>query len=261
MRDPSEDPTRQSEDLGRDSIEATRLGLANIDRVADYLVAATCKPNEDYELLSNMYDQLLAQRNRELGHVTAMVGGFEQINLFFGDADQIYHPIPVDRQREAVKFLVEQVLPGTPPSLSIRRSRCVWRPVAWRNECSVARSRSCTRSSMTADCGAWRNTSSGPAATRRPCTHPSQLLADLTQGIWTELDAEKPLIDLYRRNLQRGYVELLAAQVNARTPSSDLPSLARVELQSLRGKIEAKKLIPDLDPLTKRPPAADRRDD
>ena len=114
--DPGEDPTRQSEDLGRDSIEATRLGMANIDRVAEYLVAACCKPNEDYSLLENMYNQLLAQRNRELAHVVAMVGGFEQINLFFGDADQVYHPIPVDRQREAVAFLLQQAF-QTPAKL------------------------------------------------------------------------------------------------------------------------------------------------
>ena len=114
--DPGEDPTRQSEDLGADSIEATRLGLQNIDRVAAYLVAACCKPGEDYDLLSNMYDQLLSQRNRELGHVTGVVGGFEQINLFFGDADQIYQPISAERQKEAVAFLLQKAF-QTPAKL------------------------------------------------------------------------------------------------------------------------------------------------
>src|SRR5262245_18634617 len=59
--------------------------------VALYLVDACCKPGEDYELLKNMYSQLLSQRTRELMHVTGMIGGYEQINLYFGDADRVYH--------------------------------------------------------------------------------------------------------------------------------------------------------------------------
>ncbi|MBD3675177.1 MAG: zinc-dependent metalloprotease [Planctomycetaceae bacterium] len=55
---PSEDPTRQTEDLGSDSLEATKLGMKNIDRVADNLVAACSNEGENYDLLQNMYDQL-----------------------------------------------------------------------------------------------------------------------------------------------------------------------------------------------------------
>jgi hypothetical protein len=248
--DPSEDPTRQTEDLGRDSIEATRLGMANIDRVAEYLVSATCKPNENYDLLRNMYDQLLAQRNRELIHVTAMVGGFEQINLYFGDADQVYHPIPVDRQREAVKFLNQQAF-QTPAKL-------VDPQITLRLEASGAADRILSSQQgilrTLVNDGRLRRmaefaqrTGGDPAAIYTP----GQLLADLSQGIWTEIDADKPQIDLYRRNLQRAYVELLAAQVGNRGASSDLPGLARLELQGLRAKIEAKKGIADLEPMTK----------
>ena len=78
---------------------------------------------------------------------------------------------------------------------------------------------------------------------------PAQLLADLTHGIWTELDAEKPQVDLYRRNLQRAHVELLASQVNCPHDELRPAGLARCELQTLRAKIETKNK--DLDPLTK----------
>jgi hypothetical protein len=246
--DPSEDPTRQTEDLGRDSIEATRLGLANIDRVAGYLVAASCKPNKDYSLLRNMYDQLLAQRNRELVHVTAMVGGFEQINLFFGDADQVYHPVPVERQREAVAFLVQQAF-QTPtklvdPQITARLEASGAAERILGSQQSILRS--LVNDGRLRRMAEYAQRTGGDAAT---VYTPAQLLADLTQGIWTELDAEKPRIDLYRRNLQRAYVELLTAQVNAHAENSDLPGLARVELQTLRSKIEAKNK--DLDLLTK----------
>ena len=48
---PAEDPSQQTEDLGSDSIRATELGLKNIDRVAGFLVKATAKAGENYDLL------------------------------------------------------------------------------------------------------------------------------------------------------------------------------------------------------------------
>ena len=57
---------------------ATALGLKNITRVAGYLVEATSTPGEDYSLLRNMFDKLLGQWSRELGHVVGLVGGTEQ---------------------------------------------------------------------------------------------------------------------------------------------------------------------------------------
>ena len=48
-------------------IAATELGLKNIDRVAGYLVKATAKKGENYDLLRNMYDQLVGQREPRAG--------------------------------------------------------------------------------------------------------------------------------------------------------------------------------------------------
>ena len=123
-------------------------------------------------LLSNMYDQLLAQRNRELAHVTAMVGGFEQINLFFGDADQVYHPIPVDRQREAVAFLIQQAF-QTPAKL-------IDPQITLRLEASGAAERDPQQPAVDPAFARQRRTTpphggirrSAPAATRQPCTRP-----------------------------------------------------------------------------------------
>jgi hypothetical protein len=41
------------------------------------------------------------------------------------------------------------------------------------------------------------------------------LLGDLNDGLFHELDAKKPLIDLYRRELQRNYVTLLLVATGA----------------------------------------------
>jgi hypothetical protein len=64
----------------------------------------------------------------------------------------------------------------------------------------------------------------------------------------SELQDAKPSIDLYRRNLQRAYVDLLAEKVKSSSTDSDLPALARVELTEMLAKVKGK--YPTGDPLT-----------
>ena len=104
---PAEDPSQQTEDLGSDSIRATELGLKNIDRVAGYLVKATAKPGENYDLLRTIYTELIGQRNRELGHVANVVGGLIRNNLWFPDGKKIFSAVTPEQQKKAVQFLNE----------------------------------------------------------------------------------------------------------------------------------------------------------
>jgi hypothetical protein len=80
------------------------------------------------------------------------------------------------------------------------------------------------------------------------------LLTDLRRSIWKELRTHQT-IDVYRRNLQKTYVESLISVLNPAAPpisgpsitiffgpntkNTDLPSIARAELSSLRSQIRA----------------------
>ena len=66
---------------------------------------------------------------------------------------------------------------------------------------------------------------------------PEQFLADLRGTIFKELKMTSPAIDAYRRNLQRGYVELLAARINVRGVADDTRPLFRGELKLLNEDI------------------------
>ncbi len=90
---PAEDPSQQTEDLGSDSIRATELGLKNIDRVAGFLVKATAKAGENYDLLREIYGQMIGQRNRELGHVANVVGGLIRNNLWYPDGKKVFSAV------------------------------------------------------------------------------------------------------------------------------------------------------------------------
>ncbi|MCP5527065.1 MAG: zinc-dependent metalloprotease [Verrucomicrobiales bacterium] len=233
---PRVDSTQQTEDLGGDAVEATRLGLLNLQRVADYLVQATCRSGEDYELLENMYDQLLNQWNREMGHVVNVVGGVQEINLYYGDADRRYFPNEADYQRRAVAFLAEHAL-QTPrmfldPDVALRLTAAGVADKILSAQQRVLQglleSNRIERMAQAAD-----------ANEGEPLT-PSELILTLHEGLFSELAEDSPAIDVYRRNLQRAYVKYLAAAVKVQDPAtdSDLPALARQELQRLDARLE-----------------------
>ncbi|MFT7680334.1 MAG: hypothetical protein ACI8QC_004340 [Planctomycetota bacterium] len=232
---PGEDPSQQTEDLGADPILATTLGLKNIDRVASYLVDACCSEEDNYDLLRNMYDELLGQRNRELGHVASLVGGFVRSNLWYGDADKVYHPTPSARQREAIAFLHANAF-ETPYQL-------LDDDVLLRLEASGAPDRilSGQRRLLASLISEQRiDRMSEQAARSDDAYEPIDMMHDITIGLWHELVEPPVEIDLYRRNLQRAHIELLSSQLDAEdSEASDLPALSRGELAALLEAISA----------------------
>jgi len=226
---PRQDPSQQTEDLSADAVAATRLGVANLKRVATSLVAATSEAGEDYDLLENMHGALLGQWRREMLHVANVVGGVEEINLYYGDAEQRFFPIDAARQREAMAFLRGQAF-ATPEFLLAG-------DVADRLEAAGMAER--LLNAQTAVLKALIDENrvkrmSEIAARDGEAYLPARMMSDLTAGIWSELDDRTPAIDLYRRNLQRAHVALLGERLDSVDPASDLPALARGELSALR---------------------------
>jgi Met-zincin/Domain of unknown function (DUF5117)/Domain of unknown function (DUF5118) len=224
------DSTQQTEDLGSNAVEATKLGLLNLQRVAGYLVKATSKPGKDYDLLSVEYGALLAQWSREMGHVANVVGGVQEINLYYGDANRRYFPNPADYQQQAVSFLLEHAL-STPTNFV--------------GEDIVARltAEGTAQRMLTAQSAVLRNLISARRIDRlaeieqtstNAAYSPVKLFSDLRDGLFREL-ARKPVdIDLYRRNLQRSYIDMLAANLKTPAVNSDLPAYSCSELDAIR---------------------------
>jgi len=224
------DSTQQTEDLGSNAVEATKLGLLNLERVAGYLVKATSKPGKDYDLLSVEYGALLGQWSREMGHVANVVGGIQEINLYYGDADRRFFPNPADYQQQAVSFLLEHAL--TAPSRFVAQdivSRLSAEGTAQRVlTAQNAVLRSLVSSQRIDRLAEIEQTSANPVYS------PAKLFADLREGLFRELVGQPGDIDLYRRNLQRSYVELLAGHLKTPVASSDLPAYSRAELEGIR---------------------------
>ena len=229
---PWTDSTQQTEDLGSDAVAATELGLKNLERIAGFLVTATSKEGKDYNLLSNMYGELMSQWLREMGHVTNVIGGVRQDNLYYGDADARFAPNDPDYQRRAVAFLLENGL--STPEFFLSQDiilRITGEGVAGRLQGAQRR----LITMLVND--ARINRMAEHAAWNADAYTPVELLGDLRNGVFKEIASEQP-VDLYRRNLQRAYIDHLGQSLIKPKSDSDLPTLARAELMGMATMFE-----------------------
>ena len=70
-----DDPRSQSEQIGDDAMKGSAYGIKNLQRILPNLMEWTKEPNENYDNLENMYNQLTSQYGRYMGHVSKYVGG------------------------------------------------------------------------------------------------------------------------------------------------------------------------------------------
>jgi hypothetical protein len=216
------DPTAQMEDLGSDPILATQYGLKNIARIADKLLNATTKSGEDYSNLHEIYGELIAQRTREFGHVANEVGGVVMTRRVAGQEGVVHTPVPRDRQKEAMAFLVKEGF-RTPTEILKPGLVALFEPTGTEERVLVGHRSLLNILLNNARMERLVNIAALAGRNEKPYTL-SEMSADLRKGIWSELDAARVKTDVYRRNLQRAYIEVMGAKLNP-PPWSPPPGL------------------------------------
>lgn len=211
----TEDPCQQSEDLSDDPVEATRLGHKNLERVMGYLVAATTKPGEDFSLLEEMYGEVLSQRSRELGHVLTVIGGVHEVDYHAGQsANTNFTPVPRAKQKAAIQLLDDLVF-KTSSILTHKEITSRYQPAGI--VARVAGEQRQILSSLTSDARLARMTEL--EALYPSVAYPvADLLLDTQKAVFAELSKPKVTTDLYRRNLQRAFISVLAAKFDPPAP-------------------------------------------
>jgi len=231
------DPLNNTEAVGDiDAVEATTLGLKNIERIADMLLTATTTQNGDpYTELTEIYGRLLGQWRLEMGHVTQLVGGSLSQQKHIGQDGVRFEAVPADRQREATQFLVDNAL-HTPMMF-------VQPEILRRMEPTgvLDRVRTTQNSVMNSMLQMNRlNRLIEQAALSADAYTPTEYLADLRGGVWSEL-ATGSDIDPFRRNTQRVYLDTVNNRLNggSTAPGGEVRALLRGELRTLRGQLVA----------------------
>jgi len=211
------DPGELTEAVGEaDAVKATGWGLANVKREVAFLLPATTRPTGSYDDLRDLYGRLVGQWRTELNHVTAVVGGADSQEKYGSQNGVRFMPVSRARQKQAVQFLNENAF-QTPDFFLVDDILRRIEPSG-----SVARI-------LSAQSGILNSLLNNNRLLRlseyehgvRPGTAYSvlELLADVRNGLFTEVRANRE-IDVYRRALQRSYVELLSTKINPPPPAA-----------------------------------------
>jgi len=228
------DPTVNTQVLGSDPIASTDMGLRNIDRVVPMLIPATVELGEPYYQLSEVYQVLVAKRQKELSSVAKIVGGIEETRYQGGRGGMPFRPVDADTQRKAVKFLLAR---GFTRPDALLDPEVLWRmaPYGGANALEDTNARLLAQ---LVDAGVFHRMAEAatfPGA--KGAYRGTDLLVDLNDGLFSELGQARPVIDLYRSDLQREYVNLLVASLASSHGASEFSSALRSGLDDLASKL------------------------
>jgi ribosomal protein S18 acetylase RimI-like enzyme len=248
------DARAQTEDLSDNAVKASEYGIKNLKRILPNLPEWTHEEADQYDNLEEMYQQLVGQFGRYMGHVTKNVGGINETFKSIEQQGDVYEPTPRAMQKDAVEFLNKQLF-ATPTWLLNKDILNKFSNPG--TEEQVATLQANTLKSLLSPARLYRLSVCTGRYTGSYGV--DEMMNDTKKGVWSELGAASP-IDIYRRNLQKVYVETLISLINpepaaapagaaGRAPRgfgaaftgdimlTDIPSIARAQLVELKNEI------------------------
>jgi Met-zincin/Domain of unknown function (DUF5117)/Domain of unknown function (DUF5118) len=248
------DPRAQTEDLSDNAMKASEYGIKNLKRILPNLSNWSFEKGEAFETLDELYGNVVGQFRRYMGHVTANIGGIYEDPKTYDQDGVVFTPVPKATQKEAVNFLLKNAFETQTWLLD-------WNQLKKFNQDQVVdEMRSFQQGVLYSvlDPGRLSRIAESVAMNGAQAYGMDELMDDLRKGIWSEVYARKAT-DIYRRNLQKAFVEGLSnilrmqappGGVDRRLPSrfgftfanariSDIISVAKGTLRTLRTDIKA----------------------
>mgnify|MGYP000349809084 FL=1 len=231
------DPRNQSEDLGDDSMLASLYGIKNLKRIVPQILTWSYEPNKSYAGAGEIYSGVVSQFNRYLGHVAKNVAGIYSNSITVEQTDEIAREfVPANIQKRAIAFLNEQLF--TTPEWLIDRQLMGKAKILPVNVICSLQSGVLARliNKNTLD-----KMSENEILNGKKAYTSAQMFNDLKKVIWSNLGQS----DIYKRNMQKAYVEnlinLLDKKGNAdknasgkRPAYSEAPAIAHGQLTELK---------------------------
>lgn len=232
------DPRSQSEQVGDNPMIAGKYGVKNLQRIMENIEAWSTKPNEDYSSLNNRFTQVSGQFARYLGHVSKYIGGVKETPKMVEQKGAIYELVSKTEQKEALKFLSENVF--TTPNWLLKTS--VLTKID-KSPVEVVENLQKTVLNRVLSEGVLNKLYEGESLDANAYAV-YNYLQDIKNSVFSELKSSSK-IDIYRRNLQKNFVETLIARTQASKPStgrnaetisdnSDVKSLTRGVLREIK---------------------------
>jgi len=244
------DPRAQTEDLGDNSMKASEYGIKNLKRILPNLPVWTHEEADKYENLNEMYSQLVIQFGRYMGHVTKNIGGVNETFKSVEDAGKVYEATPVSTQKEALNFLNNQLF--TTPTWLLNQD-ILDRTSDPSGASQLSNIQTQVINSLLSNARLYRMTTSTSRYGASKTYTVEALVSDLRSDLFSELRT-KGSIDIYRRNLQKSYVEALLNLLKPAIPSgfnagfggqppipdlknTDIPSVVKGSLNDLKNEL------------------------
>jgi len=246
------DPSSQTEDLGDDAMKASMYGIANLKRIVPNLIKWTAEDGKNYNDLETMYGEVLGQYNRYMGHVTANIGGVYEIYKTYDQEGAVYTHVDKAKQKEAMQFLQKQLF-DTPDWLI---DETIFNKIESAGNVERIRGFQTRTLNNLLDFGRMARMSENETINGNNAYSLLNMMQDLRKGIWSELNSGKA-IDLYRRNLQRSYIDRMAYLMTKDQPEvpqqfrrfvsrtavdvnqSDIRAITRAELITLQSAVRS----------------------
>ncbi|MFD2562720.1 zinc-dependent metalloprotease [Aquimarina rubra] len=244
------DPSSQTEDLGDDAVNASTYGIANLKRIIPNLIQWTAEDGKNYDDLQTMYGQVLSQFNRYMGHVSSNIGGVYEYYKTYDQEGAVYTHVTKENQKRAMKFIQEQLF-STPDWLL---DSSIFNKIESAGSVERVRGFQTRTLNNLLDQGRMARLIENEAINKKDAYTLIDMMTELRSGIWSEL-RRGATIDVYRRNLQRAYIERLeflmtkeqapippnfrrfVRRTNIDVSQSDIRPIVRAELKNLQRDI------------------------
>lgn len=102
------DPTDQTEDLSNDHLRAGDYAISNLKIIMSNLEKWAAEPGKPYDDLDEIYDQLVKQYSRHIGHVMTYIGGVEFKDARQGGKNAARTHLDRATQKKAMQWLMRQ---------------------------------------------------------------------------------------------------------------------------------------------------------
>lgn len=244
------DPSSQTEDLGDDAVKASNYGIANLKRIIPNLIEWTAEDGKNYDDLETMYGQVVGQFARYMGHVTANIGGVYEYYKTYDQEGAVYTHVDKNRQKESLDFLQKELF--TTPTWMLDDN--IFNKYESAGQVERVRGLQTRTLNDILDFGRMARMLENETVNGREAYPLLTMMQDLRKGLFSELNAGRS-IDIYRRNLQRAYIERLEyimkneqgnvpaefrrfiSRTSVNVSQSDIRAVVRAELKALQSSV------------------------
>ena len=222
------DPSAQTEDLSNDAVEASNLGIKNLQRIVPNIIEWMSEDGKFFDNVEEVYDNVIGQLGRYTGHVASNVGGVTGWQRTADENKAVYEVVSAQKQRAAVDFVNKQIF--TTPEWLLDKdimarisSGGVNAKIARLQGRALRTLMNTSRLNRLAEQKGLDNNAYGLM----------DLMSETRAGVFTAANTNSTI----GRSLQMAYVEALAGILTNKQATADVMAAARANLNSIKASL------------------------